>query len=251
MPTRHVSPAQTRYDPQFVRQLFDEMSGSYDVVNTLTSFGFSVRWRNQSVAALCLDPLRPDVRVADLMCGQGESWRALQQRLPPGSVVEAVDFSPAMCGRAAAHAAERAGHTTLSVRVSEQDALNTSFPDASMDAVICAFGLKTLSPADYARFAAEIYRLLRPGGSFSVTEVSVPDRWWLRAPYLWYLRRVIPHLGRLLLGNPENYRMLGVYTHSFGSCAHARPAFEAAGLQVTPHTYFFGCATGLSGTRPA
>jgi demethylmenaquinone methyltransferase/2-methoxy-6-polyprenyl-1,4-benzoquinol methylase len=35
---------------------------------------------------------------------------------------------------------------------------------------------------------------------------------------MFYLKHIIPGIGRLLLGNPENYRMLGVYTEKFGNC---------------------------------
>jgi demethylmenaquinone methyltransferase/2-methoxy-6-polyprenyl-1,4-benzoquinol methylase len=92
--------------------------------------------------------------------------------------------------------------------------------------------------------------VLRPGGRFSLIEVSVPRHRLLRVPYLFYLVHVIPLLGRLLLGNPENYRMLGVYTTAYGDARRSLPAFRDAGLEVQVVESCFGCATGLVGRKP-
>ena len=76
-------------------------------------------------------------------------------------------------------------------------------PDASADAIVSLFGVKTLSDAQCQHLASEIARVLRLGGRFSLIEVSVPRNQWLRRPYLFYLSRVIPILGALLLGHSE------------------------------------------------
>ena len=35
------------YNPEYVQTLFDKMSQSYERMNYITSFGFSIRWRHQ------------------------------------------------------------------------------------------------------------------------------------------------------------------------------------------------------------
>ena len=57
-------------------------------------------------------------------------------------------------------------------------------------------------------------------------------------------------LGRLLLGNPDNYRMLGRYTEAFGDAGPLVPVFASAGLDVAVLSLFFGCATGIVGRKP-
>ncbi len=66
---------------------------------------------------------------------------------------------------------------------------------------------------------------------------------------MFYLKEIIPLLGRLLLGNPENYRMLGLYTEKFRDCRTMRDLLARHGLRTTYHDYFFGCASGVSGVR--
>lgn len=232
------------YEPAFVRGLFDEMARTYGVVNLVTSFGFAARWRKQCVRRI---DIRPGMAVADLMTGMGELCPDLARRVGAAGAITAVDLSPVMCRRTRDHARR----SPCPVEVVETDVLEWDGGTASADAVVSSFGLKTFDGPQAARLAGQIARLLKPGGCFSVVEISVPPNRWLRLPYLFYLRHVIPLLGRAFLGNPDNYRMLGVYTEAFGDCVGFAAACRRAGLVAREESYFFGCATGVSGHKPA
>ena len=138
----------------------------------------------------------------------------------------------------------------LPITVLEADALASALAAGSIDCVIATFGLKTLNDEQKDRFAQEIARVLKPNGHFSLLEISVPRQRLLRLPYLFYLKQIIPLIGKLLLGNPDNYRMLGIYTEQFQSCERMGYALQAAGLQVRVKSFFFGCATGVYGYKP-
>ena len=62
---------QNIYDPTFVNQLFENMSGTYNRTNIVTSFGFCLHWRRQCVNAI---PISANMPVVDLMTGIGEAW---------------------------------------------------------------------------------------------------------------------------------------------------------------------------------
>lgn len=231
------------YDPSVVAGLFDRMAASYERVNELTSFGFSRRWRRQAVG--WLDP-RPGDTVLDAMTGMGEGWRYLSPRIGPGGRIVAIDLSSGMLHQAKRRR-ERPGSPSLDLRLG--DALRTGLPDASVDRVLCLFGTKTLSAEQQTAFAHEIARVLRPGGRFSLIEVSVPPRRLMRAPYLAYLRVAIPVLGRILLGDPESYRMLAIYTTRYHDSRALADRMRAAGLETELRSVMFGCATGVAGHR--
>jgi len=231
--------------PTFVRELFDGMAATYGITNVVSSFGFCRRWRRQCVE---LAAPKPDSTVYDLMSGMGECWPLISASQGGAGAIVAVDFSSEMCSRAAR---TRAKLRHARIDVLEQDVLDNDIPDASADCVVSSFGLKTFSSAQRRSLAREIARILRPGGSFCLLEISVPRLWALRVPYMLYLEWCIPVLGTLFLGNPTNYRMLGVYTAAFGDCRETGAHLREAGLQVETHDLFFGCATALSGTRPA
>ena len=232
------------YDPAFIRGLFDEMAATYGPVNLLSSFGFCIRWRRQ---CLRLIDLRPGSTVLDLMCGMGELESDVADRIGGHGSLLALDLSPVMCERAGRHPAKG---VVERFEVIEADALRCPLADASVDHVVSTFGLKTFNGDQLRTLADQTYRVLKPGGSFAMLEISVPPTALLRAPYLFYLHRVIPIIGRLALGNPDNYRMLGVYTTAFGNCDEAAVRFAEAGLDVQTHSHFFGCATSTSGRRP-
>jgi demethylmenaquinone methyltransferase/2-methoxy-6-polyprenyl-1,4-benzoquinol methylase len=232
---------QPRYDPGSIRELFDGMAATYGAMNLITSFGFAARWRRQAVEAL--PRVGSTAKVADLMSGMGELWRSLAKLDPPPAEVVAVDLSPEMARRAVG-----AGPFAVALRV--EDVLEIDLAPGSFDAIVSSFGLKTFDADQQDRLARRVADWLRPGGVFSFVEISVPPSRLLRPIYMFYLKRVIPSLGRLFLGDPAHYRMLGFYTEAFGDCRHFTDSLARAGLHVEPMHFVFGCATGVRGSRP-
>lgn len=229
-------------DPLFVRSLFDEMAATYGVVNLLSSFGFTIWWRRKCARELIV---QPDSVVVDLMAGMGELCLEIDKNLGKDGQLLAIDISPTMCRHA-----ERL-KTNCQFRVIEADALACPIEDSSVDYVFSSFGLKTFNHHQLSILASEVKRILRPGGQFSFLEISVPPGPLLRVPYMFYLNRIVPTVGRALLGNPDNYRLLGVYTSAFGNCQSAIKIFGKTGMVAKPRSYFFGCATGLVGHKPS
>lgn len=232
------------YQPSFVQNLFDEMSQSYGMTNLISSFGFAKRWREQCVQHA---QIAPGMTVCDMMTGMGECWPLITGRMQSQGDFIALDFSHAMCRRARM---KQAQFSHQRITVLEEDALANSIPAESVDCVISTFGLKTLADPQEQQFAHEIARMLKPGGSFSLVEITLPQSPLLRTPYLFYLKQIIPLIGRLLLGNPDNYRMLGIYTQRFESCAPMASYLRDAGLEATLQPFFFGCASGVHGQKP-
>jgi ubiquinone/menaquinone biosynthesis C-methylase UbiE len=233
--------APARYDPDSIRTLFDDMASTYGHVNLVSSFGFTARWRHQTTEGM---PLEAATCVVDLMSGMGELWRSLATRLPASARVIGVDISPEMTRRAS-----REWHFPVEVCLADVLAWE---PQAGIaDVVVSSFGLKTFDEEQQRKLAHVVARLLKPGGSYSFTEISVPLFPPLRAMYMFYLNLVIPWIGRLLLGNPDCYRMLGAYTASFGDATHFAVCLREAGLEAVSVSRFFGCATGVRGVKRA
>ncbi|WP_114782394.1 class I SAM-dependent methyltransferase [Botryobacter ruber] len=233
------------YNPDFVKGLFNRMSSSYERMNYITSFGFSIRWRTQF-----LHPFQKSsdkIEIIDLLTGMGETWEATKHRLPNARLT-ALDFSAGMLRYAEKKNQEKFNRQ---VTILQQDILQNQLPEKHFDIVTCAFGLKTFDSEQLKVLATETKRILKPGGQFSFVEVSEPDNLILKLLYGFYLGKVIPILGKLLLGNPREYRMLWKYTNQFRNAKQAAEIFKSAGLDVTYKSYFYGCATGFSGRRVA
>jgi demethylmenaquinone methyltransferase/2-methoxy-6-polyprenyl-1,4-benzoquinol methylase len=226
------------YNEQYVTRLFDQMSPSYDVVNLISSFGFSEIWRAQCVRNL---NIQQGTVVADLMAGSGECWTYLKRRIKTNGQIVSVDISPVMCSRQK----RRIQNRKMPVDIRCENALSMSLPDRSVDFVISAFGLKTFDSNQLRRLASELFRILRPGGSCSLLEIAIPESQFLRIPYRFYVSEVIPWIGRIFLKDVECYKMLGVYTEAFGTCAKSADIFRNAGFEVLIKKHFFGCASSL------
>ncbi|MGH6755454.1 MAG: class I SAM-dependent methyltransferase, partial [Bradyrhizobium sp.] len=192
------------FAPEFVAKLFDEMSATYGLVNYVTSFGFCERWRRVCVEQLAL---QDGETVYDLMSGGGELWSYILPQIGKAGRLTAVDFSTAMCQLAAGAATKWPEHA---IDIHQDDVLSSRLPENSADAIVAAFGLKTFSDEQQRSFAEELARTLKPGGRCSLMEVSVPESSLLQMGYMLYLKYAIPVLGWMFLGNPDNYRMLGI-----------------------------------------
>jgi demethylmenaquinone methyltransferase/2-methoxy-6-polyprenyl-1,4-benzoquinol methylase len=231
------------YHPAFVKGLFSEMSATYGLTNLISSFGFCHRWRVQCVNQI---EFKDGALVYDLMSGMGECWRHIERQLSPGGRLVGLDFCPEMCRRARLKAK---GMTNVGVEILEADVLDNTLADESADCVVSTFGLKTFSDEQKGRLALEIKRLLKPQGTFSLLEISVPPSRPVRALYMFYLKHVIPRIGRMFLGNPDNYRMLGIYTERFKDCSVMARLLKDAGLEVEYRSFFLGCASSLRGRK--
>ncbi len=78
----------------------------------------------------------------------------------------------------------------------------------------------------------------------------MPRNVLLKLPYAFYLKVIIPIVGRLFQGNSRDYKMLGVYTSAFGDSQDFSAMLQEAGLESNYEKLFFGCATLCWGTKP-
>jgi ubiquinone/menaquinone biosynthesis C-methylase UbiE len=112
---------------------------------------------------LDLAHLRPGDHVLDIAAGDGYHSIAAARRVGPTGHVLAVDLAPEQLQYAAA-AARDAGMEHLDTRVMDAESLD--LPDASVDAVLCQFGLMFLPDPD--RGLREMLRVLKAGSRASL-----------------------------------------------------------------------------------
>jgi len=112
--------------------------------------------------------IRPGQTILDIGCGGGIDTILAARRTGPDGRVIALDFLPEMLERTAA-AAREAGLENVQPLDGEMEAI--PLPDASVDLII-SNGVVNLS-ARKARVMAECARVLRPGGSLCVSDLTV------------------------------------------------------------------------------
>ena len=162
-----------------VRRLFDTISGRYDLVNRVMTFGMDLGWRRRSVQELHLPG---GALVADLACGTGDLCRELQAS---GYRAVGFDFSHGMLTNARTDAP-----------LVEADILRLPLAVGAADGATCGFALRNV--VSIPELFAELARVVRPGGRIALLDASQPDNALMRAGHAVYFRRVVPLIGGLL-----------------------------------------------------
>jgi ubiquinone/menaquinone biosynthesis C-methylase UbiE len=242
-----MSQQQDIYDPSFVKAVFDRCSGRYIAFSWACSFGFTERWRSQCVA-LMPPPEGPTPTGYDLMAGTGEVWPHLLHRFSQIEGITAVDISSGMHRLAVSRLHTMRAHKIAFI---EDNVLASALPEASADFIVSTFGLKTFNADQHRSLASLIARTLKPGGVFSMVEASDPRGWWLRPLYRFHLLCVLPVIERLFLRGAQDFTMIGTYSTNFGNASGVAELLRQEGLEVDYHRLFFGCATVVSGRKPA
>ncbi|MGH9480847.1 MAG: bifunctional demethylmenaquinone methyltransferase/2-methoxy-6-polyprenyl-1,4-benzoquinol methylase UbiE [Terriglobales bacterium] len=228
-----------------VRTMFDRIAPTYDRANHLLSLSVDRYWRWRAVRALRqrLADFAPPVRVLDVCCGTGDLSLALAAGLGPMTELAGADFSHAMLARARAKA-------KAPIVWIQADALDLPWPDASFAAIASAFGFRNL--ADYRAGLAEFHRLLAPGGTLAILEISQPTLPVLAQIYPLYFHKLLPWLGGRISGHPAAYRYLPESVSRFPAPPELAAWMRAAGFsQVRLHRLSAGLASLHLATRPA
>ncbi len=183
-----------------VRDMFDSIAPAYDFMNRAMTLGIDKLWRRRAVrmVARC----KP-YRILDIATGTGDLAIKLARNTSADEVV-GIDLSEKMLevGR---HKVEKAGLTHC-VSFCQGDCLSLPFPDESFDCITVAYGVRNF--ACLLDGYKEMYRVLRPGGTLCVVELSTPRGRIVSPLYKFYTSRMIPWLGRLVSKDVRAYSYL-------------------------------------------
>ena len=136
--------------------MFGRIARFYDLLNRLLSLGVDQYWRKV---------LARNVRlgqggvVLDLAAGTLDVALAVRRRYPT-ALVPALDFCPPMLALGRRKLRDENARRILPVAA---DAKQLPLPDASVDCITMAFGIRNILPREAA--FAEMLRVLRPGGT--------------------------------------------------------------------------------------
>jgi len=203
-----------------VRGVFDSVAAKYDVMNDLMSLGLHRAWKAYAVAVA---DVRPGQSVLDIAGGTGDLARAFVQPAGANGLVVHTDINEAMLkkGRDRLLDEGKVVPTTLC------DAEALPFATAAFDLVSVAFGLRNMTSKEKA--LREMARVLKPGGRLLVLEFSKVAAPLSRA-YDWYSFKVLPKIGRAIVGDGESYRYLAESIRVHPDQAELKAMMKTAGF---------------------
>jgi demethylmenaquinone methyltransferase/2-methoxy-6-polyprenyl-1,4-benzoquinol methylase len=186
---------------RLVQDHFSSIARTYDLADTLLSFGLDSLWRRKAVRLL---GLKSGDRVLDACGGTAGLARLASRRIGPGGRVTVYDFNRPMME--AGRRKIRNDEAESLVSFVQGDAEGISFPDGTFDAVTIGFGIRNLSHPE--KGLGEFLRVLKPGGKLMVLEFSLPVNRLLRGLYHLYSFHWMPFAGGLICGTGASFRYL-------------------------------------------
>ncbi len=214
----------TSRDPARIAGMFDRIAIRYDTLNRLISLGMDRGWRARGVRELRLTGTE---RVLDMCTGTADfAVEAVTSTAGRARQVIGIDFAGEMLrvGVAKIHKAGLADR----IHLVRGDATSVPLPDASVEAAMVGFGIRNVVDRD--RALREFARVLKPGGRLAVLEPGAPRIPGVKTFHLWYLRYLLPFVGRLISKHGEAYSYLPASVEQF-------PTPEVFATQLTDNGF--------------
>jgi demethylmenaquinone methyltransferase/2-methoxy-6-polyprenyl-1,4-benzoquinol methylase len=197
----------------FVRQIFDHAAGDYDRVERLMALGSGPWYRRR---ALGRAGLRAGMRVLDVAAGTGLVAREAAALAGDPRLVLGVDPSPGMLAVAA--------RAVPDVRLTLGTAEALPVAGASADFLSMGYALRHVS--DLSATFREFLRVLRPGATVCVLEITRPHGRLRMAALRLYMRWLVPGLTRLVARRGGSQRL---WTYYWDTIEHCLPPDEILG----------------------
>jgi demethylmenaquinone methyltransferase / 2-methoxy-6-polyprenyl-1,4-benzoquinol methylase len=255
--TRPEGAASEREARQYVRRMFSEIAGRYDLLNHLLTGNLDRLWRRRAARAFDHILRLPHARALDICCGTGDLALALKRQAThscsTGAAVFGGDFSHPMLVRATEKS--RAAAVPRDARTGEigwfeADALALPLARSSFDLITLAFGFRNLT--NYAAGLREFFQLLRPGGELGILECADPRGPLFGPVYRFYFAKILPLIGGTISGSAAAYTYLPASVGKFPEPDTLARMMSDAGFAAVSYQLWVGGAIALhTGKRPA
>lgn len=179
--------------------MFDTISGDYDGLNRVISFGIDIKWRKKVVNLI--KETNPD-SILDIATGTGDL--AINLALTSATKIIGLDISSGMLEIGKQKILKRALNNKIEMVLGDSE--NMPFDDNSFDAITVAFGVRNFENLENG--LKEIYRVLKPNGTFVILETSMPTKTPYKQGYNFYTKNILPLIGKVFSKDRSAYKYL-------------------------------------------
>ncbi len=189
----------TKSKKEQVTEMFDNVSSNYDFLNRVLTFGIDTSWRKKVVKILAKD--KPQL-LLDIATGTGD-FAILLSKLNPEKIV-GLDISQGMLDVGIKKVKAKKLDHLIEMVLGDSEQL--PFGDNHFDAITVGFGVRNFEDLD--KGLQEIYRVLKPEGTFAVLETSQPTKFPMKQLFRFYSNYIIPTIGTLFSKDKRAYTYL-------------------------------------------
>lgn len=237
-------PAYNKNDPETIQHMFGSIAKQYDRTNAILSFQMHRLW-NKKLVKHVYEVNSPQT-LLDLCCGTGEIAFAYLNATQTPCEAYLLDFCPEMLECAKRKVKPSNNHQ---INFIHADAQEIPLPPESVQCVTVAYGIRNVKSPQ--KCLQEVYCVLKPGGTFGVLELTQPTNSLLRSGHAFYLKYILPLLGRFLTSNQEAYEYLCQSIHTFIKPQELEKVFHDCGFEKTQVIPLMGgIATLILGKKP-
>ena len=182
---------------KLVNSVFSEVYKKYDFMNDIMSFGIHRVWKEKFIN--WMNPA-PKTSLIDVATGTGDIAKLFMKRINENGKVICVEPNTDML---------KQGKSKLrkfkNIEWLNASAENIPVKESSFDYYSISYGIRNVT--DINTTLKEAFRILKPGGRFMCLEFSKINNEILNSIYKQY-SKVIPHIGKLIVGSEEPYKYL-------------------------------------------
>ena len=179
--------------------MFDKVSSNYDFLNRVLTFGIDISWRKKVVKMVGDHQAKI---ILDIATGTGDL--AIMLAKTKANKIVGLDLSPGMLEVGKKKVTEKNLDDRIEMVLGDSEKL--PFSDNHFDAITVGFGVRNFENLELG--LSEIYRVLKPKGTFVVLETSQPTGFPIKQGFNFYSKYIIPNIGKLFSKDKNAYNYL-------------------------------------------
>ena len=179
--------------------MFDTISGDYDGLNRVISFGIDIKWRKKVVKMVAQNNPKT---ILDIATGTGDL--AINLVETNANEIVGLDISSGMLDIGKEKIKKKGLESKIEMVLGDSE--NMPFDDNTFDAITVAFGVRNFENLEIG--LKEILRVLKPNGSFVILETSIPTKTPYKQGYKFYTKNILPLIGKVFSKDRSAYQYL-------------------------------------------
>ncbi len=223
---------------RFLRRIFDDTAEHYEGIARWGWFGTGARYRRD---ALRRHGLRPGMRAIDVASGTGQVARELVRILGGPEHVVCTEPSAGMIAEL---------KKSVSCEAHQATAEALPVPDASFDFLTMGFALRHVDDLEAA--FREFRRVLKPGGTALILDVTVPEHPVGRSIFKAYFKHILPQATYVFARSREARRLMRYYWDTMEQMTPREEVTDflrQAGFSEAEHKILLGCFSEYAAKR--
>ncbi|MGE7920253.1 demethylmenaquinone methyltransferase [Viridibacillus sp. NPDC093762] len=218
-----------------VHEVFENISDSYDKMNSVISFQLHKKWRKDTMNRM---QVKPGSKALDVCCGTADWTITMAEAVGETGQVTGLDFSQNML-----NVGIEKTKAYPQINLIQGNAMELPFSDNSFEYVTIGFGLRNVP--DYMQVLSEINRVLKPGGMAVCLETSQSEIPGYRQLFRLYFKYIMPIFGKLFAKSYKEYSWLQESADEFPGMKQLKKMFEQVGFENVKYKAYSGGAAAM------